>query len=377
MKKVLFILSSLKLGGMERVQVTIANTLAQRGWDVTVMIFNPVFDLKDALSDKVHFIYKPPKKHIGQKLPYIRHTMYDAGLWEARTSAQKLYDYYVGKEQYDVEVAFYRGRPVKIISGSTNRNSVKLAWVHSDFSKCKGITTSFADMEQTKQAYATFDHIVCVSRQVEDEFQKKMGITDTTVAVYNPVPVAEIRQKAAQPCPYKKKRFTVISAGHLYHVKGYDRLIEACAALQKRGHELDLVIVGAGEERDNLLKLAEKLGYPNLTLPGQQENPYAYMRMADLYVCSSRYEGYNLAVAEALVVGTPVLSTVCAGPCEILDDGKYGVLTENSTQGLTDGIERLMSEPQELAHWRDMARQRADFFDEASIFNAIEELMNK
>lgn len=377
MKKILFILPSLRTGGLERVQITIANALAQRGHDVTVMIFNPDFSLQNELNDKVHFIYKPPKKHIGQKIPYIRHVKYDAGLWETRASAKALYDYYVGKEHYDAEVAFFRGRSVKIVSGSGNKNAKKVAWVHADFSSCKGITANFNDLDEVKQAYAAFDKIVCVSRKAEQEFQKKIGITDTTVTIHNPLPVEEIRKKADLPCSFTKERFTLVSVGRMETVKGYDRLIEACAALNKQGCAFDLVLVGDGEERSNLTALAKRLNAGNVTFVGQQNNPYPFMKLADLYVCSSRCEGFNLTVAEALVLGKPVLSTMCAGPCEILDNGKYGMLVENNTQSIRDGIARLLDDPQELESLRRRASERISFFDGAPIISSIEELITQ
>ena len=74
MKKILFILPSLCVGGMEKVQVNIANALAERGHDITVMALNPENDLKAELSDKVHYVYKPYKPHpIMRRIPYIRH----------------------------------------------------------------------------------------------------------------------------------------------------------------------------------------------------------------------------------------------------------------------------------------------------------------
>ena len=65
-------------------------------------------------------------------------------------------------------------------------------------------------------------------------------------------------------------------------------------------------------------------------------------------VCASYFEGYNLTVAEALIVGTSVLSTRCAGPCEILDDGKYGLLVENSEAGLYNGIKAFLDSSRSL-----------------------------
>ena len=377
MKKILFILSSLKIGGLERVLVTTANRLAEKGYKVTVEIFNPIFDLKDELDESIEFIYKPPKPHLGNKIPYIRHIYYDYGLWETRTSARRLYDYYVGNKKYDVEIAFFRGRAVKIISGSRNPDSVKLTWVHSDFSRCSGIDANFRSMEEAKRAYAIFDNIVCVSKQAETEFVRLMGYGEKTVTIYNPIPVETVREKSLLPCPHEKKRFTVTTVGHLYKVKGFDRLIRSCAALEKEGFELELVIVGFGGERENLELLAKSCGAGNVVFEGKQENPYPYVRQADLYVCSSHYEGYNLAVAEALILGTPVLSTDCAGPRELLGDGEYGMLVENSEEALLAGMRRVMSEPGLLETMREKARERAQFFACEPIIEQIEGLMNR
>ncbi len=127
-KKILFVLPWLKVGGLERVQVNIANALSSRGHDVTILALNPENDLFGELDKRVKYVYKPYKPHkIMKRLPYIRHKFYDDGMWETRASANALYKYYVGNEKYDVEIGFFRGLSIKIISGSTNKNSVKLA----------------------------------------------------------------------------------------------------------------------------------------------------------------------------------------------------------------------------------------------------------
>ena len=123
MTKILFVLPSLALGGLERAQVTVANALVKDGYDVTIIVFSRNLDLKDELDRRIHLIYKPSKPHkIMRSIPYIRHKLYDDGMWETRANAEKLYKYYVGNEKYDIEVGFFRGLSVKIISGSTNKN---------------------------------------------------------------------------------------------------------------------------------------------------------------------------------------------------------------------------------------------------------------
>ena len=375
MKKILFILPSLAVGGLERVQVSIANALVKRGYDVTVMIFNPKYDLANELDSRVKLIHKPYKSHhIMRKIPYIRHKFYDDGMWETRASAKKLYKYYVGKEKYDVEIGFFRGLPIKIISGSTNQSSIKLAWVHSDFKVCKGIANNFKDMQAVRNAYAKMDKIICVSKQAQEGFIEKIGYEGKAATVYNLLPVDEILRKSKEPIELKKQRPILCSVGRLNEEKGYARLINAVEKLNANALDFDLWLIGDGGDREKLETLAKEKGLNNVYFFGQQNNPYKYMKQADLYVCSSLYEGYNLTVAEALILGVPVLSTKCTGPCEILDNGKYGAIVENSEEGLYQGLKELLSDPNKLLYYREKVKERQDFFEEEQICQQIEEL---
>ena len=108
-----------------------------------------------------------------------------------------------------------------------------------------------------------------------------------------------------------------------------------------------------------------------ITLTGSQKNPYPYIKEADLLVCSSYFEGYNLTVAEAVVLGVPVLSTRCAGPCEILDGGEYGMIVENSEDGLYEGLKKLLCDKALLENYREKAIERRDFFDKEKLLGQI------
>ena len=377
-KKILFVLPWLKLGGLERVQVNIANALAERGYDVTVMALSPENDFKGELSDKVRYIYKPAKPHlVMHRIPYIRNKFYDDGMWETRASAKQLYKYYVGKEKYDVEIGFFRGLSVKIISGSTNKNSVKLAWVHSDFKKCLGITNNFKNMEAARRAYGKYDNIICVSDKARQSFEEVIGFADKTRVIYNLLPIKKIIDLSKSPCEMKKDKFTVVSVGHLVEQKGFDRLINAVGKLNKENYDLDLWIVGYGEDEERLKEIIRANGIKNVKLLGKRTNPYPYMAQADLYVCSSRYEGYNLTVAEALILGKPVLSTDCTGPSEILGGGKYGAIVDNSEEGLYRGIKELLDNSEKLRYYIMRAKERISFFDEDTIVGEITALFRR
>ena len=378
MKKILFIMPGLSVGGLERVQVSIANALVKKGHDVTVMMLNPEYALAGELDEKVKLVHKPYKPHkIMKKIPYVRDKFYDDGMWETRASAKKLYKYYVGKEKFDVEIAFFRGLSVKILSGSTNINAKKLAWVHNDFTFCGGYTNNFKNLDKVKQAYDKFDNIIAVSKQAKESFSKVIGSADKVKAVYNLSDSADILGKAQEKADINKKKTTIASVGRIVDAKGYDRLINMAEKLNANGLDYDLWIIGDGSELEKLQEIVHQKNLKNVQFLGSQANPYKYMKQADLYVCSSRYEGYNLTVAEALILGVPVLSTNCTGPCEILDDGNYGVIVENGEEGLYTGIKDLLSNPDKLAYYKQKAIERKDFFNEEKIIGEIEELFGE
>ena len=109
---------------------------------------------------------------------------------------------------------------------------------------------------------------------------------------------------------------------------------------------------------------------------GFLKNPYALMKNMDLFVCSSRAEGYSLVIAEALVLGLPVISTDCAGPNELLDNGKYGILVDNNESALYNGICDLINSPENIITLRNKSFQRCDFFNIYNTIQAFEKLID-
>ncbi|MBQ1453267.1 MAG: glycosyltransferase, partial [Ruminococcus sp.] len=193
MKNILLLLPSLTVGGMERMAVTLANKLDSLGFSVTVMILDDITELQTELSNNIRLIRKPYKNHFGKKLPYIRHKYYDDGMWETRATPRQLYEYYVGKEEFDVEIAFFRGLCVKIISGSTNQNAVRLAWVHSDFRRARGYQNNFRSINEVRDAYVRFDRVVCVSNEAKTGFIETIGDAGNLTTIYNMLPVEKIK----------------------------------------------------------------------------------------------------------------------------------------------------------------------------------------
>ncbi len=375
--KVLFVLPSLTIGGLERAQITLANALSKRGHDVTVVIYENDSILSSELDENVKFIVKPPKKHpIMSRIPYVRNKFYDDGMWEKRVTAQKLHKYYIGDEKYDVEIGFFRGMSIKIVSGCIS--SKKIAWVHSDFTKSTGYMNQFNDMREVFEAYKHFDHVVCVSNQALEGFKQTVGDTGNLVTIYNLLPIEQITAKSKEKpeviIPHHN--FNIVLVGRLSdRVKGQKRLVEAVVRLQSEGLGIGLTLVGGGSDEEMLrMYIHEQNADGFVYMTGNQINPYPYIAQSDLLVCASYFEGYNLTVAEALILRIPVLSTRCTGPVEILDDGKYGMIVDNSTEGLMDGLRKMVTDKTLYQHYKKMTAERRNFFDEELIIKQIEGL---
>ena len=302
-------------------------------------------------------------------------------MWETRATPRQLYEYYVGKEEFDVEIAFFRGLCVKIISGSTNQNAVRLAWVHNDFRRARGYQNNFRSINEVRDAYVRFDRVVCVSNEAKTGFIETIGDAGNLTTIYNMLPVEKIKSLAEEKLPQKYPRaklHAVIVARLDDKTKGQLRLINAVTRLHAEGADISLSVVGSGKDHEKLKKTVKENnaeGY--ITLHGQQSNPYPFIKNADLLVCASYYEGFNLTVAEALILETPVLSAECTGPCEILDNGKYGMLVANSEEGLYNGLKEFVERPEKLAEYRQKAKARQAFFDENKTVKQITALFNK
>jgi glycosyltransferase involved in cell wall biosynthesis len=219
------------------------------------------------------------------------------------------------------------------------------------------------------------DQVTAVSKGVADDLATVARISrDRIEVIYNPVRTADLAGEAAAPTGHpwvdRKDRPLVLGAGDLAARKDFATLIRAFARV--RSEQLArLVIIGEGEDRSSLLRLAKDLGIAeDVDLPGFTRNPYAYMARADVFALTSRFEGLGNVLIEALACGCPVVSTNCpSGPAEILEDGRYGSLAPvGDDVAIAKALRQTMQNPPDRA----FLRSRADFF---SIDRAVEQYL--
>ncbi|HWB54335.1 MAG TPA: glycosyltransferase [Tepidisphaeraceae bacterium] len=157
----------------------------------------------------------------------------------------------------------------------------------------------------------------------------------------------------------------LLSVGRLTSAKDYPTLLRAYAIALKRNFLPPLVIVGDGELREGLLKLRAELRLNHhVQFLGHRDNPYPFMRSAEFFLLSSIWEGFGLALIEAMSLGIPCISTDCpSGPGEILDGGRYGILVPpGNVEKLAAAILRMCQAP-ERDKFASLAKKRSEEFD--------------
>ena len=373
-KSVIILNYGLHICGVSRVLVNFANMLVSHGYDVTLKIEVNDFALKNELNPcvKCSLFLKEPQI-FGHKIRgFLRfYNLFLKSLYKLPLKFQHML--VVGKK-YDIEMAFNRGAAARIISGSTNKTSRKLVWVHSDYMRNNNPLAGFSDLEDAKAGYCKFDKIICVSEQAQKSFAQKFGDGYPLITLYNIMDVDGIR-KNAQKETLKNDIFTVVAVGRLFEAKNYELLMDTIEILNRRGHKLCCQIIGSGELFNGLVEIKNEKKLDNVFFLGEKSNPYTYMNSADLYVSSSVYEGLSTTTIEALILGKPCVVTDCAGMKTILgSNNEYGVVVPIEAEALANAIERMITDRYYYNWYQLKATERAKFFDTEVAFKKIEEL---
>lgn len=386
-KKILFLIHTLGGGGAEKVLVNLVNNMDKNLYDVTLMTVIDTGVFKKDISPDVRYqtMIKVPfkkekvndsgsllKKKSGLSSKFIKmYTMF----WKI-VPAKWVYMFFV-KEKYDIEVAFLEGICAKIISGSTNKQSQKISWIHVDLVNQHKSANVFKSHSEEEAVYNRFDSVVCVSNYVKEQFETMFQVKGNVVVKYNPVNVQEIIKKSNEiiETVQPKRKFTICSVGRLNAQKSYIRLLECHNRLKREGYDYDLWIVGEGTDRENLeTYIVDNNLQDGVKLLGFKNNPYPYMKNADLFVCSSKAEGFSTVATEALILGLPIVTTDCSGMKELLGDSEYGIITENSVDGLYTGMKKILSDEKLYRTYKMKAEMRGQTFNMENTINEIQDL---
>lgn len=330
-KRILFFINTLSCGGAEKVLIDLVNCI-HNSFDVTLVSILGG-DLECKLSKDVNHIkiIKSKSKILCRifskvifKLPY------------------SLFNFLFLRQSYDLEVAYLGGFCTRVIAKRKN-NAKKIAFVHTDVSVSNKYNQLYKNDEDFASEYRLFSSVCFVSDVAKDGFEKTYGKLDNAHIIHNVINIDDIMLQAQieNNYEYTTNGLKIISVGRLSFEKGFDRLIRIAKNLEKE-FEFELWILGEGPERQKLEALIESEKVKSVKLLGYQNNPYSFLKKADLYVCSSLFEGYSTSVTEAAILGIPVLTTDCAGMNEILNNDINGIVVDNNELALKDKLKELL-----------------------------------
>lgn len=368
MKNILFLIPSLGHGGAEKVLVNLVNNMNRAEFNVTLQTIFDTGVNKQYLDSGVK--YKS----------FMKHQFRGNSIFFSFIPAKLLYRMMV-KEEYDIIVSYLEGPTAHILSGCHNSITKKVQWIHIELGDDKKYSVGFSSKRKATKAYLEMNQIICVSDTVKKAFQKTAGVIFSNIDVlYNTNETTMIVEKSKEPVSdviFNESELNIISVAKIMHSKGYDRLVHVHKQLIDEGLKHHIYILGIGEEQK---KLEEFLRENNLqdtfTFLGYRDNPYKYVAAADIYVCSSRREGFSTAVTESLIVGTPVVSTCCSGAYELLgENNEYGIVVDNSEEGIYEGMKQMISDENLRKYYAKQALERGKKFSTKETVRAVEEML--
>ncbi len=361
--KILFLIHDLGQGGAEKVLVNLVNHMDLSRFDVTVEALFAGGVNEQFLRPEVRYVTVYQKAMPGNSRLMTL------------LSPEKLHNKYI-KEHYDIEVSYLEGPSARIISGCPDKDTKKAVWIHRTMTG-EHFVKGFRNHAEAVRCYKAFDRIVSVSDGVKEAFSQVSGIAGQSVVLYNIMDTDKIHRLAAEPAEEffeGQDGARLVAVGSLKEGKGFERLLSVAKKLTLVNQKFTLYILGRGPLKNQLEQYAENAGISkNVRFLGYQTNPYRILSKCDLFICPSFAEGFSTAAAEALIVGTPVCTTDVSGMKELLGEhNEYGLVTENSEEGLYEGVKRLLEDPGLLKHYREQAGIRGQAFESQKMISETE-----
>ncbi len=374
-KKILFVVNSLWGGGAERVFQTLLTNFNREKHDVTVLMVNQC-DVAEPYPVDITYRYIFGHLSTGRLSHFWLKVANKIKLWAYYHCSPSLFHRLLVGGGYDVEVAFIEGYATRVVSGAPHRCR-KLAWLHIDLEQNPWTRIAYPKASAELDAYKAMDMVACVSRSVEDALLRLYPGLSPVMTIYNPVDENKIIAGShAYHAELPAGGIRLVSVGRLEPQKGYDRLLPIIKRLVDDGADVSLTLVGEGNQRQWLSDYIAANGLEaRVKLTGFVDNPYPWMAGADLFVASSRAEGYSTVVTEALILGLPVVTTRCAGMDELLDSGRYGLITENDEESLYRGLRSVIDDAATLARYRCLASERGSCFKLSHLMSEINRMI--
>ena len=364
-KKILFMVSSMNIGGVEKSLLSLLSVIPKDKYDITVLTLEKKGGFLDYIPSYIKveeaawfkeikpIIMESPQRTIKKylkenkvfKIPTFIYSYYKSKNTDNRYIYYKniLKSIPENEGEYDVAIA-YAG-PTEIIDAYITHKvkaKKKIGWVHFDISKHK------INEKLYENLYEKFDKIFTVSNEANKKLNEIIPSTvNKSEVLLNIISKELINEMAKEDINFDNEfdGVKIVTVGRLSKEKGQDLAIKALANLKKDGYKVRWYCVGEGNSREEYESLIKdnKLE-EDFILLGATPNPYPYIKNSDIYVQTSRHEGYCLTLAEAKCLCKPIVTTNFTGAYEQIEHGINGLIVPlNEDYIYKSNVNKLMS----------------------------------
>lgn len=354
-KRILFIMESLGIGGAEKSLLTILNLIDYNKYDVDLFLFRHTGDFFSMIPKQVNVLNEDTNYKIfsdNRKLSPIKFLLrFDLksffysirwliGVFYSKIKKEKLYIGWKNIEklfkgidkEYDTSIAFLERKTI-YFNVDKVKSKNKVGFIHNDYSKYP------YDDKLDRYYFKYYNKIPTVSEHCKDVLRELFPeYKEKFIVIKNMVSKKLINEMTVQPIEnysIDKSYVNIVSVGRLNYQKGFDEAVDICKKLIDENIPIKWYIVGEGEERQNIENKIKKYNMENsFFLVGADTNPYRWMRMCDIYVQPSRFEGYGITVAEAKVLNKPIIARDIPEFVELLKNDK-GILAKTKEDFVT------------------------------------------
>jgi glycosyltransferase involved in cell wall biosynthesis len=330
----LLVSTGLGPGGAERVIASLANAWSSRGHEIFILTLDDLASFYPLAPD----VRRVSANLVGDSGGIL-------GGLRANVDRVKALRRCIREFAPDVVIGFMARTGMVTILASLGLHVPTIVCEHNDPAQLQ-LGTLWSSLRVL--TYSMADTVTFLTSNVVERWVPLLG----SKAVLMPNPVVIEPPDASQSKRLFVHPQNLIAVGRLTRQKGFDLLLQAFQLVVEGNRQWGLTILGEGELRPQLERMIEKLGLgERVQLAGRVNNPFAWLRQADLFVMSSRFEGLPCSLCEAMACGLPAISFDCdSGPRDIIREGVDGLLvTPLQINELAAAMDRLMSHPGERA----------------------------
>lgn len=369
-KNILFIHDAMGGGGAERVLISILRKLDRSRFNVSLLLIYREGTFLPSVPEDIEILslfksYSDPFTRLITHFRPIRNLI-------RRIKVRRL----LRNREFASIISFMEGPVAKLHSQILDLAPLNASWVHCNIRDGRWYNFWLLPDEE-KELYRQMDRIAFVSDGAREAFDSIFTTDASRHIIPNPVDVATISANAGPERTNGNKKFRIVTAGRLIKEKRQDKLIRVAALLRDQGLDFIIEIYGVGALRQQLEDLISELKLQEyVKLMGFVKNPYPCIRQADVFCLTSESEGFGMVVAEALTVGTPVVSTRVNGVTDMLAKGG-GILTGDTPEDIANALAKLINDPVLLQKLRDETAQSSQQFDDSVVMRQIEQFISE